>query len=370
MNRLSFNEAKNLVRKGIPYSESIAPAPPRKLTLEIIKKCFNKCVYCSAYISEEDAKKVLSLKDAKSIIDQFVQLGGQELDISGGEPLLYPNWFDIANYAKNKGLVIRLFSCGILSQKPIPSNQLSNTIDRISKIGFESVEMTLHAPYADMHDQITCVKGSFKKTFQFIKRLSSIANNLEINFVPMQINADELEELVDFITGFKISRLNILRFIPQGRGRENEEWLSLKKDQSARLIKVALQLSKRNDIRVVLGHPGDFTFLLDQTRRLNACSAGKEQLMIKINGDVIPCPAFGDLPEWVAGNVFNQSLDSIWKESPILTRLRKFDFKLMQGECKVCEYLDLCQGRCPAQRFRENKDIYIGPDPGCPKHYF
>lgn len=229
--------------------------------------------------------------------------------------------------------------------------------------------MTLHGPHSTMHDQITGVEGSFKTTSQFIKRLSSVTNNVEINFIPMQINSDELEEVVDFVASIGISRLNILRFIPQGRGLTNKDWLSLKIDQSARLIKVVSQLSKRKDICVSLGHPGDFIFLVDKSHKPDLCSAGKEQCMIKINGAVIPCPAFGDMPEWVAGNVFNQKLDYIWKESPVFVRLREFDYRRMQGDCKICRHLELCQGRCPAQRIRDNGDLYKGPDPACPKNY-
>lgn len=357
------------LRKDIPYSDGIIPAPPKKLTIEIIKKCFNKCVFCSAYVSEEDAEKVLTLKDAKSIIDQFVRLGGKELNISGGEPLLHPNWFEIANYAKSKGLAVKLFSCGIFSEKPASHDEISSIIEKISKVGFSSIEMTLHAPNSTMHDEITGMKGSFRTTFHFIKRLSPITNNVEINFVPMQINSDELEEVVDLVVSLGISRVNILRFIPQGRGLVNKDWLSLKIDQSARLIKAASQLSKREDICVSLGHPSDFIFLLDELHKPDSCSAGKEQCMIQINGDVIPCPAFGDMPEWVAGNVFNHNLDSIWKESPVFVRLREFDYRRMQGDCKFCSYLELCQGRCPAQRIRENRDLYKGPDLACPKNY-
>jgi len=91
--------------------------------------------------------------------------------------------------------------------------------------------------------------------------------------------------------------------------------------------------------------------------------------MIKITGDVIPCPAFGDLPEWIAGNVLSHRLEGIWKESPVFVRLREFDYRRLQGDCKVCGYAELCGGRCPAQRIRENGDLYKGPDPDCPKDY-
>ena len=75
---------------------------PNKLTLEIIKKCFNKCVYCSAFVSEEDSKEVMAEDKAMSVVDQFSGMGGVTLNLTGGEPLLHPHLFDIAKYAKKK----------------------------------------------------------------------------------------------------------------------------------------------------------------------------------------------------------------------------------------------------------------------------
>lgn len=357
------------LRKDIPYSKAITPSPPRKLTLEIVKKCFNKCLYCSAYVSEEDAKKVMSPKDAKKIIDQFAKLGGQELDISGGEPLLHPNWLDISAHAKNKKLKVGLLSCGILSGKEVKQEELLDIVGKISKVGFERVAVTFHAPYSEIHDWITQVKGSFRNTYRFTKLLSSKMDNLEINFVPLQINADEFEELVDFAVSLGIARVNILRFIPQGRGYENKEILYLGKDQTARLMKAALELPKREGLVVNLGHPGDFRFLLEKSHVPKPCTAGTEQCMVKIDGDVIPCPAFGDLREWVAGNVFDQRLEDIWRDAPVFVSLREFDFNRMQGDCKICTHIELCQGRCPAQRIREKGHLYKGPDPQCSKGF-
>ena len=81
----------------------------------------------------------------------------------------------------------------------------------------------------------------------------------------------------------------------------------------------------------------------------------------------MPCPAFADLKDWTAGNIFNNSLEEIWTDSEIFIRLREFDFRRLNGECKGCGFLVTCQGRCPAERIRNNKNFYLGPDPGCPK---
>lgn len=365
------NASKNPVIQGAQQQELLRNGAIQlgKLTLEIIKKCFNKCVYCSAFVSEEDSKEVMAEDKARDVVDQFSGMGGVTLNLTGGEPLLHPHLFDIAKYAKKKNLKVGLFTCGKFSEGAPTKEEQSTIIEKIVETKFANIEMALHAPSAEMHDSITNVPGSFKRTYLFVKELASRTDRLEINFVPMQINAEELPEVVQFVASLGIRKLNILRFMAQGRGKENKEWLYLTNAQMARLNKVALQLmnerGKTPNIRI--GHPGDFTFLIDKKRVPDPCSAGISQCMVKVNGDVIPCPAFGGLPDWVADNVFSNTLSHIWNESQIFLSLRKFNPRNLQGKCRKCRSLKLCRGRCPAERIRENCDLYEGPDPGCPK---
>jgi len=362
---------ENSVIQGAQQEESLPNdvIPPNKLTLEIIKKCFNKCVHCSAFVSEEDSKKVMTEDKAMGVVDQFSGMGGVTLNLTGGEPLLHPHLFDIAKYAKKKNLKVGLFTCGKFSEGAPTKEEQSTIIEKIVETEFDNIEMALHAPSAEMHDSITDVPGSFKRIYQFIKELASRTDRLEINFVPMQINAEELPEVVQFVASLGVRELNVLRFMAQGRGRENKEWLYLTNAQMVRLSKVALQLmnerGKNPNIRI--GHPGDFTFLVDKKRIPDPCSAGISQCMVKVNGDVIPCPAFGELPEWVAGNAFSDTLSHVWNESQIFFSLRKFNPRNLRGKCRRCRSLKLCRGRCPAERIRQNRDLYEGPDPGCPK---
>lgn len=359
----------NLTKKQTKENVRSCIAPPKKLTLEIIKKCLNNCIYCSAFVSSKDSKNIMALNQAINVIDQFSGMGGVEVNFSGGEPLLHPDLFSIANYAKMKGLKVGLFTCGIFSKKAPTKEQQSIIISKILEVGFDNIEMALHAPSSEMHDSITNMSGSFRRTYNFVKELSSKTHCLEINFVPMQINADELEEVVRLTAKLGIHELNILRFMPQGRGWKNKDWLYLKTIQMARLNKMALQLIKRNGIgpKISIGHPGDFTFLFGKERKPKPCDAGIDQCMVMVNGDVIPCPAFRGLPKWIAGNVFSESLDNIWNCSPPFVTLREFVPQNLRGKCGACRYLPSCRGKCTAERIRHNGDLYEGPDPGCPK---
>jgi radical SAM protein with 4Fe4S-binding SPASM domain len=359
----------NSIKKQTKKIARNDPAPPRKLTLEIIKKCFNRCIYCSAFVSSEDSKNIMVLDKAINVIDQFAGMGGVEVNLSGGEPLLHPELFSIANHAKTIGLKVGLFTCGIFSRKAPTKEEQSAIIAKILEVKFDNIEMALHAPASEMHDSITDRSGSFRRTYEFVKELSSKTGCLEINFVPMQINADELEEVVCLTAKLGIRELNILRFMPQGRGWTNKDWLYLKTIEMARLNKMALQLIKRNALapRISVGHPGDFTFLFDKERRPKSCDAGVDQCMVMVNGDVIPCPAFRGLPEWIAGNVFPDQLHHIWNYSKPFVTLRDFIPQNLLGKCETCRYLLSCRGRCTAERIRHNADLYQGPDPGCPR---
>ena len=362
------NMARNynyLDQKNMTNAENINQSL-NQITIEINKKCFNECVHCSAYVSGDDVKKILSFEKIKEIIDSFVILGGEEINISGGEPLLHPNIFEILSYAKSQKIRVNLFTCGIYSNN-FSKQLIEKVVKKIEKSSVDELMITLHASYEEMHDQITKIEGTFNQTISFIKELLRRNQNVSIHFVPMQINSEDIEEVIDFLINLKVEKLQILRFIPQGRGLENRDWLSLKKDAFLHLLKKSLKFSDNKEIQINLGHPSDFRFLLNSIIQPKPCTAGTEQCMIDVNGNVIPCPAFGDLTQWIAGNIFQSNLSNIWTKSELFDQLRKFKYQKIQGACKECEFLYLCKGRCPAERIRQNGALYQGPDPLCPK---
>lgn len=338
----------------------------KQLTIEITNKCFNECVHCSAYKPGEEKEKILEKETIISIINDFVSLGGIELNISGGEPILHPNLFEMATHAKKLGLKVNLFTCGI-----IPDDLLCdefNLFGKFKEVNFDQIQITLHGSHAETHDQITEHPGSFEKTVSFIERLVKEEENVSVHFVPMQVNSEEIEDLIDFLKYLKVTNLHVLRFYPQGRGLCNKEWLMLDGQVTANLIKKIVELEKNPDVKIHIGHPGDFRFLINPDVKPNPCDAGINQCMINVDSDVLPCPAFGDLNDWYAGNINVDKLSSIWSDSPALITLRTGQEKVEY--CSTCVHFDICRGRCPAQRYRQYGNISIGPDPECPKVFF
>jgi len=185
----------------------------------------------------------------------------------------------------------------------------------------------------------------------------------------MKPNYKALRSVVALCRKLKVDELAVLRFVTQGRGKDHQHRLDLSYDEFQELLHEIVQLKKEvgNFIQIRTGCPMNFCSLIDKTLDPVRCKAGLSTLLIHFDGKVTPCPAFKQAPEFYLGNIHNQSLTDIWTNNPVLKRLRQFKFEEIKG-CSACSDLHYCQGRCIAQRFYEHGDIYIGPDPLCPKY--
>lgn len=333
-----------------------------EILIEITTKCFLKCLHCSVY-DPLFQNKEMDLKDMKNIVDDFVSLGGKTLHFSGGEPLSHPHLFEMIEYAKENKLDVRLFTCGIIdgATPHIIAEKLANL--QVDKIG-----VSLHGSNSKTHDIMTQKQGSFQRTVNLIKSLLSHNLDVKVNFVPVKLNFEEIEDLIDYCAKLGVKEVRILRFVPQGRGMIHKETLKLTKDEFSALVEFVSRQRGRTDIEVNVGTPFDFCFIFNPSLKPRECKAGINECVIKVNGDIIPCPAYFDLTDYTAGNVLQSSLREIWMNSKVFDKIRKFDYRKLKGQCATCEDLDVCKGRCPAQRIHEYGDVYQGPDPYCPRY--
>lgn len=86
------------------------------ISLEILQKCLNNCLYCSSN-SCHNSKTILRLDTIKRIVDDVVFLGAKRLCLSGGEPFLHPNIVEVIEYAAQKGLIVDVYSSGIVGER-------------------------------------------------------------------------------------------------------------------------------------------------------------------------------------------------------------------------------------------------------------
>jgi len=341
--------------------------PLEDLTIEVTNTCFLECMHCSSE-SSLSAEQKLSLETIKAVINDFKELGGKTIEISGGEPLCYNELPQVIKYAKKLGLETHLFSCGVfdVSQLETFDDRLKKKVRELKELGLDKVFVSLHGSNDEIHNQMAR-RNSFKLTSRFIKELVKNDLFVGVHFVPVSINFDNIDDLVQYCLNLHVKQIGLLRFVPQGRGKENEDLLRLSKEQTLELVDLLSRELENKDSIVRVGSHLDFCFFFKKDHIPKECAAGISKCLVASNGDVVPCAVFKGLPDFIAGNIHESRLSQIWRASPIFKRLRDFDPNQMKGACAGCRYLTRCRGRCPAQRYYEWTDLYMGPDWYCCK---
>jgi radical SAM protein with 4Fe4S-binding SPASM domain len=332
-----------------------------ELCIEITGKCLMQCRHCSSSCTQANSA-LLSYDRILTILDDARLLGTKTIEISGGEPLLHPRILDIIREAK-KNFEVRLYTSGFLGDSDgIPEPIVSS----MAALGLDRIIFNLQGASAEIHERITMTPGSFESVISSIKRARAACLWLGAHFVPMIPNYKEIGALARLCSSLQVDELAILRFVNQGRGAINGGSLELSPDDFHTLIMDVVREKQIGDcLQIRTGCPMNFCSFVDSDIKPVKCKAGLSTLLINFAGEVVPCPAFKQARAFTIGNINRLTLSSLWHESDKLRQLRTFDFRQIQG-CNECERLDVCQGRCMAQRFYATGSIYEGPDPLCP----
>ncbi len=339
----------------------------KELCLEISDICPLNCMHCSGNCGL-NSSHILSLDQIKKIILDFKSLGGEILEISGGEPLLHPSLVKIVEMAKANTLQTILYSSGnALNSDSLKPIDIKFAYD-LQKAGLNKVIFNLQGAFSNTHDTITRVKGSYKNVIASIRNMKTAGFWIGIHFVPTRFNYEDISALHELCKLLLIDELGILRFVPQGRGSDNEASLQLSAVEFERFNNILEnERNKWSFPAIRLGRPIDFRFKLDPSCSKGKCDAGLSRCLVSSDGRVVPCPAFKqNTAKWtIMGNVNEKTLIDIWTDAVKWHPIRSFDHTKMGEPCKNCAYLDKCRGGCKAQRLLKNGNLYYGPDPCC-----
>jgi len=226
---------------------------------------------------------------------------------------------------------------------------------------------SLHGP-KKVHDEQMGIEGSFDELMRVIRDCKKEEIYISLHCVPSGHNYNELLNTIDIAAEAGADEIAFLRFVPQGRGLENIsmfKWGQMEFLIANRQLLFATLF--RKDIKIRIGEPMDFLFLLNEEMQKKVCDGGMGKILIRPDGDAHVCPAWKELPEWKAGNIRQTSLIEIWENASTYKKFRKYYEQLVPliEKCKACEYIIKCKGGCTAQRILECKDMYGAPDPLC-----
>jgi len=317
---------------------------------EVTGACNLSCEYCRASATASPAEGELSTKEALAFIDEVAPRRPM-LILSGGEPLLRTDIFDIARYARDRGVRVSLATNGTLLTP--------EAVEKINGAGIIRVSISLDGPAPDIHDAFRG-RGSFDLAMRGIETLRGRVD-FQINMTVTKENLNVVGATMDLAEKLGAVAFHLFFLVPTGRGREEE--LATPGEQDEILRQVARD-SRNRKIEVKVTCAPQYgriarEVLAESERRGvlgSACLAGTNFVFISRTGDVTPC---GYLPI-VTGNVREEKFSDIWESSPVFVDLRKRE---LVGRCGGCDRRKVCGG-CRARAYALTGD-YLESDPLC-----
>lgn len=328
---------------------------PFTVAWEITQACALACVHCRASAQPKRNPKELTTQEGFELIDGIRDMGNPILVVTGGDPLMRRDVFDLIKYAAGKGLRVSL--------SPSATALLTKAnLQRAQDAGVVRIHLSLDGATPAVHDAFRQVDGSFARTLHGIEAAREIGMSLQIGSTVTRRNIGELPAMVDLIGGFGALMWNIFFLVPTGRGKEGDmvsaqehedtfNWMyDLSKKAAFDVRTTAAQHYRRVVIertRAELGAKGaidkaltgaGYSFQDGLNRPQQGVNDGKGFCFISHTGDVCPS-GFLQIP---GGNVREQPIKEIYRDSKLFRDLR--DPSLLKGRCGRCEYRRICGG--------------------------
>jgi radical SAM protein with 4Fe4S-binding SPASM domain len=384
-----------------PSPESAVPAaPPPALRLvfwETTTGCNLACIHCRRLeVSRELSRFDLSTEQSKGFIRSLPETGNPILVFSGGEPMMRPDLFELAETARDAGVITALATNGTMLDDA--------TAKEVARVGFRRVSISFDGPDAPTHDRFRG-EGAFDASIRGFRAAHNAGLSMQINTTIAKHNYEKLDAAYKLALDLGADALHIFMLVPVGCGMTLDPSIMLSADEYEKALNWIYDRSLEGKIHLKAtcaphyfrvmrqrakadgrpmpaashphrsmgpagapshghagghapAHPGGVgSGQADMSAMTKGCLAGQAVCFVSHTGEVFPC---GYLPV-SSGNVKTTPLPKIWRDSHIFAELR--DGKNLEGKCGCCEYSKVCMG-CRARAYGYTSN-YLAEEPNC-----
>lgn len=312
------------------HMKALSRGVPLSVQLDLTYRCNERCIHC--YLDHNDRGE-MSTAEIKQLLDQLADAGVFILTLSGGEIFLRKDIFEILEYARQRTFCIKLKTNAILIKE--------REAQRVRELGVESVQVSIYSHRPEIHDAITLVPGSLKRSVDAIRFLKAQGLRVVIANVLMTGNAQDYPGVRALAEELGVEATLDPTITPMMDG--DRSVMKLGVDDSV-LRQVFHDKSLVADVEEFCAIPESV-----HADTLNAlpCSAGHTSCYVSPYGDVYPCVQF-PLP---SGNVRQQRFIDIWRGSEQLNEVRSIRVKDLPS-CSQCVHGTSCS-RCPGLAYME-----------------
>ena len=370
----------NEILRPTPPSAPREPLSPRRdppgpvVIWNLVRRCNLACMHCYSISADVDFPGELDTAAVFSVMDDLKAFGVPALVLSGGEPLLRKDIFEIAERAKAMGFYTALSTNGTLIDAALAA--------RIRRTGFGYVGISLDG-LAQTHDKFRRMAGAFEKSFDALRLLRDLEVKVGVRFTLTRDNAADFEPLLDLVERERLPRFYFSHLNYAGRGNVNR-----KRDAELGTARAAMDVlfarcwdQARSGLErdyVTGNNDADGVYFLQWARRhvpgldethlraklaeWGGNSSGVNVANIDNLGNVHPDTMWWDC---TLGNVRSRPFSAIWTDTrhPVMAGLKARP-RAIKGRCGRCAYFDICGGNTRVRAMKVSGDPWA-EDPAC-----
>ena len=319
------------------HRETLFKEPKLKnLFFEMTLRCNENCLHCGSRCNEVKVEE-LPAEYYMRVLDEVKEklgTGGKMIDVTGGEPLLRKEFFDIMNYAHKLGFSWGMTSNGTLIDKEC-AHKLKEAGMRTISISIDGLEKT--------HDEFRRTPGGYQKAMRGINNLIEEGGfkHIQVTTVVTHKSIKELDELYKIFDKMDIDSWRVIGIEPMGRAKDYPELLLTPEDQKYLFEFIRNMRIKGEPVCYGCSHYLGLEYEREVRDWYYICTAGIYTASVACNGDILACLDIERRPELVQGNVRNDSFVDTW-----LNKFQAFRRDLCDDneKCSMCPDKDYCHG--------------------------
>lgn len=308
----------------------------KHLFLELTLRCNEKCLHCGSSCGD-----VLSEEMGVEQYNKFLHEVAEDFDIktfmlniTGGEPLLRKDFFEIMEIAHKLG-----YNWGMTSNATLITPDVAKDL---AKVGMKTISVSIDG-LKDTHDNFRRTPGGWDKALQGIQNLidTKAIEHIQVTTVVTHQNIDELMELYKLLDIIDIDSWRIIEMDPIGRALQHPE-LILKENDVKRMAEfIRTMRIKGEPVCYGCSHYLGLEYEHEIRDWYFMCLAGIGVASICCNGDIVSCLDIERRPEFIQGNIKTDRFKDVW-----FNRFKEFrtDLSERNTKCKECEHRDNCHG--------------------------
>lgn len=297
----------------------------KNATIEILNLCNFNCIHC---YNQDLTRFVMNKSLFIHLVDQLIDLGCENVTLTGGEPLLHPDFYDLYKYCWDKGLNISLYTNGYL---------LNNYVDFLKSYPPKKIDISLYGITNETYKKICGLEKGFDIVSSNVKNLRRLNLPVFLKTVVMQQNYTDLPEMINFCKNEEIYFRFDLNILKSKNGKEEQSYNILTNKQYRTIMNYIKKIKLSNWISYTTREN-----IYSDNGYLYSCGAGRYSLFVNCHGDVSLC----NFAIFSEKNILKHSLKDIWEGFNEYLSIKNN----ANSKCYKCKYKKFCSN-CPVSSY-------------------